>query len=245
MNHDITNEVLTEFSTAFSSNPVNRIAMNAVTSAGLLAASKNPMAQRESRHSYSISLEQGEITNQKQSGRCWMFAALNTFRFEVMKNLNLKTFELSQNYTLFYDKLEKSNYFLESILETLDEPTQGRLISFLLSAPLGDGGQWDMLCNLVRKYGVVPKEAMPETVSSSATREMTSALTRKLREDACRLRSPLRSVLVLPVMVAMMSPFFTFSPSWMRMSIWNLPPTSSKTRFATSMPQRTPLSFAR
>lgn len=188
MNHDITNEVLAEFSTAFSSNPVNRIAMNAVTSAGLLAASKNPMAQRESRHSYSISLEQGEITNQKQSGRCWMFAALNTFRFEVMKNLNLKTFELSQNYTLFYDKLEKSNYFLESILETLDEPTQGRLISFLLSAPLGDGGQWDMLCNLVRKYGVVPKEAMPETVSSSATREMTSALTRKLREDACRPR---------------------------------------------------------
>lgn len=188
MNHDITNEVLTEFSTAFSSNPVNHIAMNAVTSAGLLAASKNPMAQRESRHSYSISLEQGEITNQKQSGRCWMFAALNTFRFEVMKNLNLKTFELSQNYTLFYDKLEKSNYFLESILETLDEPTQGRLISFLLSAPLGDGGQWDMLCNLVRKYGVVPKEAMPETVASSATREMTAALTRKLREDARRLR---------------------------------------------------------
>lgn len=188
MNHDITNEVLTEFSTAFSSNPVNHIAMNAVTSAGLLAASKNPMAQRESRHSYSISLEQGEITNQKQSGRCWMFAALNTFRFEVMKNLNLKTFELSQNYTLFYDKLEKSNYFLESILETLDEPTQGRLISFLLSAPLGDGGQWDMLCNLVRKYGVVPKEAMPETVASSATREMTAALTRKLREDACGLR---------------------------------------------------------
>ena len=188
MNHDITNEVLTEFSTAFSSNPVNHIAMNAVTSAGLLAASKNPMAQRESRHSYSISLEQGEITNQKQSGRCWMFAALNTFRFEVMKNLNLKTFELSQNYTLFYDKLEKSNYFLESILETLDEPTQGRLISFLLSAPLGDGGQWDMLCNLVRKYGVVPKEAMPETVASSATREMTAARTRKLREDACRLR---------------------------------------------------------
>lgn len=188
MNHDITNEVLNEFATAFSSKPINRVAMNAVTSTGLLAASKNPMAQRESCHSYSISLEQGEITNQKQSGRCWMFAALNTFRFEVIKNLNLKTFELSQNYTLFYDKLEKSNYFLESILETLDEPTEGRLVSFLLTAPLGDGGQWDMLCNLVRKYGVVPKEAMPETVASSATREMTACLTRKLREDACRLR---------------------------------------------------------
>lgn len=84
-----------------------------------------------------------------------------------------------KTYTLFYDKLEKSNYFLESILETLDEPTQGRLISFLLSAPLGDGGQWDMLCNLVRKYGVVPKEAMPETVASSATQRNDSCPDKK------------------------------------------------------------------
>lgn len=184
----ITNETLDDFSAAFLSQPVNHVAMNAVTSAGLLNSSKNPEAPRQSRHSYSITLEQGEITNQKQSGRCWMFAALNTFRFEVIRKLNLKTFELSQNYTLFYDKLEKSNYFLESILETLDEPAQGRLVSYLLTAPLNDGGQWDMLCNLVQKYGVVPKEAMPETAVSSATREMNSCLTRKLREDACRLR---------------------------------------------------------
>lgn len=189
MNKAITSDNLEAFSGAFNAQPVNRIAMNAVTSAGLLNASKNPEAVRQSRHTYSITLEQGEITNQKQSGRCWMFAALNTFRFEIIKKLNLKTYELSQNYTLFYDKLEKSNYFLESILETLDEPTNGRLISFLLMSPLGDGGQWDMFCNLIRKYGVVPKEAMPETVASSATREMVSALTRMLREDACRLRS--------------------------------------------------------
>lgn len=84
-------------------------------------------------------------------------------RFRIIKKLGVKTFELSQNYALFFDKLEKSNYFLESILETLNEPTAGRLVTYLLSGPLGDGGQWDMFANLVEKYGVVPKEIMPET----------------------------------------------------------------------------------
>ena len=100
----------------------------------------DPEAVWKDRHQFSVSLEQGKITNQKQSGRCWMFAALNTMRFAVMKKLDLETFELSQNYTLFYDKLEKANYFLESILETLDQPVNGRLVSYLLSAPLNDGG---------------------------------------------------------------------------------------------------------
>ena len=109
------------------------------------------------------------------NGYCAFYCVKGDFKIE----LNLKTFELSQNYTLFYDKLEKSNYFLESILETLDEPTEGRLIAWLLSSPLGDGGQWDMLCALVDKYGVVPKDAMPETVSSSATREMVGWMTLK------------------------------------------------------------------
>ena len=95
----------------------------------------------------------------------------------------------SQNYALFFDKLEKSNYFLESILETLDEPTAGRLVTYLLSGPLGDGGQWDMFANLVEKYGVVPKEVMPETAASSSTREIVGYLTEKLREFACTLRT--------------------------------------------------------
>ena len=118
-----------------------------------------------------------------------MFAALNTMRFAIMKKLDLDTFELSQNYTLFYDKLEKANYFLESILDTLEEPTNGRVIAHLLMAPLNDGGQWDMFCNLIEKYGVVPKDAMPETACSSATREMAGYMTRKLREFACTLRT--------------------------------------------------------
>ena len=117
-----------------------------------------------------------------------MFAALNTLRYQVMKKYNLKTFELSQAYLFFWDKLEKSNYFLESILDTLDEPANGRLVSYLLMAPVNDGGQWDMLCNLIEKYGVVPKTAYPESKASSGSREMDMTLTEKLREDACILR---------------------------------------------------------
>ena len=117
-----------------------------------------------------------------------MFAALNTLRYQVMKKYNLKTFELSQAYLFFWDKLEKSNYFLESILDTLDEPANGRLVSYLPMAPVNDGGQWDMLCNLIEKYGVVPKTAYPESKASSGSREMDMTLTEKLREDACILR---------------------------------------------------------
>lgn len=189
MKESISKEFLEQAAQNFEASPRNRVAMNATVSAGIRQAAANCQAPRSSRHSFSISLKQGEITNQKQSGRCWMFAALNTMRFQVMKKLNLETFELSQAYPLFYDKLEKSNYFLENILKTLEEPTEGRLMSFLLMAPLGDGGQWDMFVGLVEKYGVVPKEAMPESVSSSATADLSSYMTEKLREDACVLRT--------------------------------------------------------
>ncbi len=189
MDKKITLEQLNAYEAAFDGERANQVAMRAVTSCGVVKAAQNGDVYRQDRHQFSISLEQGKITNQKQSGRCWMFAALNTMRFAVMKKLGLDTFELSQNYTLFYDKLEKANYFLESILETLEEPTSGRVIAHLLTAPLNDGGQWDMFCNLIEKYGVVPKDAMPETACSSSTREMTTFMTRKLREFACVLRA--------------------------------------------------------
>ena len=188
MNTSITMEQLESFQNSFAADPAKRVAQLAVTSNGVNKSATDPFIQREDRHEFSIKLETGKITNQKSSGRCWMFAALNTMRVDIMKKLNLEHFELSQNYTLFFDKLEKANYFLESILETLDEPTNGRLIAHLLSAPLNDGGQWDMLCNLVEKYGVVPKDAMPETFCSSSTFEVTGYMTRKLREFACILR---------------------------------------------------------
>ena len=188
MDSSISQNLLDQLEKRFDENPGNRMAMNAAVSCGICASSRNYVTEREIPHEFSISLEQGAVTNQKRSGRCWMFAALNCMRFQVIKKQNLEDFELSQSYPLFYDKLEKANYFLESILDTLDEPTDGRLIAHLLAAPLNDGGQWDMLCSIVEKYGLVPKTAMSESVSSSATQEMVSYMTEKLREYACVLR---------------------------------------------------------
>ena len=186
---NITFSRLSEMEARFDPSSAAHVAMNAVVNLGINEVAKDYAVERNIPYQFSISLDQGEITNQKRSGRCWMFAALNTMRSHIIKTLNIDTFELSQAYTLFYDKLEKANYFLESILKTLDEPTSGRLLQWLLMAPVQDGGQWDMICSLIDKYGVVPKASMPETFSSSESMQMNFTLTEKLREDACRLRS--------------------------------------------------------
>lgn len=185
----ITKEMLESFHQQFMASRTNLVAMNAVTTVGVKQSANRWTAQKDAVHEYSIRLDNKGITNQKASGRCWMFAALNCLRFHVIQKLNLADFELSQSYTCFYDKLEKSNYFLENILSTLDEPTDGRLINYLLSDPIQDGGQWDMISAIIQKYGVVPKSAMPESFSSSATGEMNSVVSTKLREFACTLRT--------------------------------------------------------
>lgn len=188
MNKGISSEDLDRFEKSFDSSQSAQVAMNAAVNNGILDSCVDAAEVRRMQHSFSIQIEAGDICNQKQSGRCWMFAALNVMRLQIMKKLNLKTFELSQSYPLFWDKLEKSNWFLENILKTLDESTDSRTIAFLLSNPIGDGGQWDMFCSLVEKYGVVPKSAMPESKASSATRELDKFITLKLREFACTLR---------------------------------------------------------
>lgn len=193
----ITQEDLAHASQAFSSESAHLIARNAASSNGLVKAARNPSAVADNGLMFDIDLNQGERCNQKQSGRCWMFASLNTFRYHTIKKFNLKTFEFSQTYPLFWDKLEKSNWFLENILDTLDEPLDGRLLAFLLADPVADGGQWDMFKALVKKYGVVPKDCMPETVNSSSTREMVGTLTRLLRGDAKRLRESYKAGVAL------------------------------------------------
>ncbi len=173
---------------AFLGDRANVVAKNATTSMGLRRAARVPEGVAANALQFDVEVKQGERTNQERSGRCWMFASLNTMRYRTIKKFNLKTFELSQAYPLFFDKLEKSNWFLENVLDTLEEPLDGRLMAHLLADPIGDGGQWDMFKSLVRKYGVVPKEAMPETACSRNTHDMDTCLTRYLRGAAKRLR---------------------------------------------------------
>ena len=184
----ITPEDLADSREGFASERVNAVAKNAVTASGIRAAARRPEGVAANALGFDLEVTQGDRCNQERSGRCWMFASLNTMRYRVIKKYGLKTFELSQAYPLFWDKLEKSNWFLQNILDTLDESLDGRLVSFLLADPIGDGGQWDMFRSLVKKYGVVPKEAMPETACSRNTREMDGYLTRYLRGAAKRLR---------------------------------------------------------
>lgn len=184
----ITVQALDAAAKKFAAERANVIAKNAVTSKGLSAVAKNPEAAAKNTTVFDIEVKQGERADQKRSGRCWMFASLNTMRARVIKKYDLKNFEFSQAYPLFWDKLEKSNWFFENILSTLDEPTDGRMIAFLLFDPIGDGGQWDMFRALVEKYGLVPKEAMPECANSENTASMDKFLTRYLRGCAAKLR---------------------------------------------------------
>jgi len=129
------------------------------------------------------------ITNQRSSGRCWLFASTNVIRYDISQKLKLKDFQLSQSYLFFYDKLEKSNYFLELAIETAGESLEDRLVNHLFKDPIGDGGQLDMAINILERYGVVPQTLYPESYSSSASGRLNRLLTTKLREQALALRA--------------------------------------------------------
>lgn len=184
----LSNEIINDCAADFDKTASHTVAMNATIKNGITASCSNYHEQARCQHNFSISLEQGEITNQKKSGRCWMFAGLNVMRLQLLKKLNLKTVELSQSYPLFWDKFEKANFFLENILETVEHAQDSRIIQHLLASPVADGGQWDMFVNIVEKYGIVPKEVMNESFTSSETADLNKYLTLKLREYALTIR---------------------------------------------------------
>ncbi|KAJ9121033.1 hypothetical protein QFC24_005014 [Naganishia onofrii] len=130
----------------------------------------------------------GPVTNQKNSGRCWLFATTNCLRYRVISQLNLGDFQLSQSYLFFYDKLEKANWYLENMLELSEEPLDARILMFLNQDPIGDGGQYDMAINILEKYGCIPQTLYPESFSSSASAALDKLLTSKLRECSLELR---------------------------------------------------------
>ena len=184
----LTKELTKQYKESFQSKPERIVAQNAAVKNGLKGSSETVASVVENQPVYSIDLEHGKVANQKASGRCWMFAALNTFRHRLFNNFKLEEFELSQSYTFFWDKYEKANYFHENILKTAGEPVTSRNVAFLLQTPQQDGGQWDMIVSIFKKYGVVPKSVMPESFSSSASSDLNKYLNKKLRQDAKVLR---------------------------------------------------------
>ena len=188
MSTAITAADLASYQQALNATPGSKALQKAIMNNGVLKSAESIESQTKMDQTFSIDLSTGAVANQKQSGRCWMFAALNTMRHGIQAQFKIKDFELSQNFTFFWDKFEKSNYFYENVLATADQPLDSRKVAFLMTTPQQDGGQWDMLTALIDKYGIVPKSAMPETFSSSASRELNSTLNLKLRHDAVALR---------------------------------------------------------
>ncbi|HFI0810895.1 TPA: aminopeptidase C [Streptococcus suis] len=172
----------------YLANPSLQATENAVSHNGLLKSLETRQSAIDNDYVFSIDLTKDAVSNQKASGRCWMFAALNTFRHKLISDFKLENFELSQAHTFFWDKYEKSNWFLEQIIATADLEIGSRKVKFLLDTPQQDGGQWDMVVALFEKYGVVPKSVYPESISSSASRELNQYLNKLLRQDAQILR---------------------------------------------------------
>ncbi|PWN48042.1 peptidase C1B, bleomycin hydrolase [Violaceomyces palustris] len=186
----ISQEAIKDWDSKAFESDVAKLATLTLHNADLATSLHRRQAEISNQHIYShtIPSEAGPVTNQRSSGRCWLFATTNVIRLEVIKSLKLKEFELSQSYLSFYDKLEKSNYFLENMIELADRPLDERVVGFLKTAPTNDGGQWDMAVNLLEKYGVVPKHVFPESYSSSYSSKINWLVTLKLREYALELR---------------------------------------------------------
>ena len=189
MSKAISQEQLQNFQADLDKHEGHEVNERAVTKNGILSVSADYRSEVAMDRVFSIDIDTGKVADQKRSGRCWMFAALNTMRHSMREKLHMKDdFELSQNYTFFWDKLEKSNYFLENVLQTAELPTSDRKVAWLMQTPQQDGGQWDMLVALIQKYGVVPQTVMPETFNSSNSTEINKQLNLKLRKDAVELR---------------------------------------------------------
>ena len=173
---------------AYEANSKYAAIENAISHNGLLVSLEKRSVAVENTPVFSLDLTKDKVSDQKASGRCWMFAALNTFRHKMIAGFQLEDFELSQAHTFFWDKYEKSNWFLEQVLATADQELTSRKVKFLLDTPQQDGGQWDMVVSLFEKYGVVPKSVYLESISSSNSRELNQILNKLLRQDAQILR---------------------------------------------------------
>ena len=191
--YPVTQTSMKNWSKAYQASPERQLATMALFRNQMNQVDVRAAKASTLRHKFSVEIKTLDVTNQKHSGRCWLFAAANVVREKIAADLNLDAFELSQSYLAFWDKFERCNYFLESILETADREPDDRTVSFILQTGVHDGGQWDMFTNIVDKYGLVPKDVYDETYQSSNTGDMNHYLNRNLKVCAIRLRKMVRA----------------------------------------------------
>lgn len=184
----ISEQEIADFSKDFNSSDKNKMASIAARRNGLLEASFNDRVSERLNHTFSIELDTDNVTNQKQSGRCWEFATLNVLRHYFGKKYKAKNFTFSQAYNFFWDKIERANAFYDAMIRLADKPINDREVQSWLEFAGEDGGLWGMAINLVKKYGVVPSYAMPESFNSNNTTALRDSLARKERKDAILLR---------------------------------------------------------
>jgi bleomycin hydrolase len=172
----------------FKDTPENRAVVNAITHNDIKTLSINRENDGKLNDYFSNEIKTTAITNQKSSGRCWLYTGLNTLRPLVKEKYKLHEFEFSQTYNFFWDQLEKANLFMEIAIATADKPMDDREVEWLFKNPIGDGGQWTTFADIVTKYGLVPAEAMPNTFQSENTSAMSGLISQKLRENGLKLR---------------------------------------------------------
>ena len=189
MKQSITPDCLQAFRTHYETSTLSGVVTRAVSKTPIDQVCYNTGSASRMNRKFSVDIPTMGACNQKSSGRCWIFASMNILREKVAKDLNLESFELSQNFISFYDHLEKANTFLEHILETASRSMDDRYVYMLLNSPVGDGGWWEYFVALCGKYGLVPKDVMPETQQSSSTASMNMLINMQLRQDALELRS--------------------------------------------------------
>ncbi|OGL46096.1 MAG: hypothetical protein A2161_09535 [Candidatus Schekmanbacteria bacterium RBG_13_48_7] len=186
----LTIKQIESFEKDFQTRPENKIMMNAVTRGNIQEIAINRQVINQMDLSFSNEVESGgPITDQMQAGTCWLFAELNWLRTLAIKKMKAEKFEFSQNYIIFWNKLEKSNYFLENMIEYRDKPWDDRRVYHLINIPVPDGGEWHMAADIIDKYGIVPKSAMPDTFNREKSKFLNEMLFYKLREGAAKLRA--------------------------------------------------------
>ena len=184
----LTPEVLQTLKESYSHDDAHKAIRNAVNANSIKKLTANSEQAATPDTWFSHKVKSSGISDQKSSGRCWLFTGTNVIRAQVMARTGMKNFFFSQAYNFFYDQLEKSNLFLQGIIDTRKKPIDDKMVEWLFRNPLNDGGQFTGISDIIGKYGVVPSSVMPETYSSENTAQISSLITLKLREFGLQLR---------------------------------------------------------